>query len=379
MLNFVPVALNEIKQQLEQNFPMPSDFALKDESSAYEIIERVRAGASFLEIPASDFSLVFQLAGLCTDAEFEQLKRDFENRITSSLFDIGWVFCQYNPDNRRAVELFTSVCLWMKANRRKEFIKTLIGHTDLPWEDVFIHAVEIMRIKKLSIEEFCEKYDIIPGTPFHQRLNIVYLSRCDKDELILNEPLLAQLITTSSLEYLRPTIKNYTAQVHYDEMSQIIRDSLVYRLAQEGDDESIGISPNMLQRIRQQRFLTALEGCTTKKCAKHNIYNSIAGKIKNVELLTGGFFSIDFGIYIVLDNNDWEDYSYAYLPSTFNELLDGWRDLGYPEDYWPAVGEPFIASAREVVLGIKKPQAIRLEFADFDVLYTKDLLSFSRY
>ncbi|NLN82217.1 MAG: hypothetical protein GX136_06725, partial [Clostridiales bacterium] len=49
------------------------------------------------------------------------------------------------------------------------------------------------------------------------------------------------------------------------------------------------------------------------------------------------------------------------------------------EDYWPAVGEPFIASAREVVLGIKKPQAIRLEFADFDVLYTKDLLSFSRY
>ena len=379
MLDFVPVQLNEIKLQLEVDFPMPYDFALKKEDSAVEIIDRIRSGTDFLDLSTTDFNYVFQLTNLCTEEEFDQLKMNFPYRITSNLFDIGWIYCQYNPDNKRAVDLFTIVCAWMKENKRDDFNDTLIGHTDLPWEDIFIRSVEIMRIQNLSVDDFCRKFHVFPDTTFYQHLNIVYLSRCDKDELLKNEALLAQLISTSKLEYLRPTLKNYTAQVHYDEMSQLISDAISHRLSQERGDESIGLSPTMLQRIRQQRFHSVLEDCTISNQSKLNVYNAIAGRIKNVELLTGGYYAIDFGAYIVVDSVDWSSHAYAYVPLVYSELLGEWQNADYPDHYWPAISEEFISKARDVVLGIKKPDVIKLGFTDFDILYTNDLLAFSRY
>lgn len=380
MLSFEPKLLNEIKQQLIADFPLPQDYALKEESFALEIIGRIRnGGISFLELPASDFNYIFQLANLCTQAEYEQLSGILPYRITSNLYDIGWVFCQYNPNNKHATEIFSVICRWMKQNRREDYNKTLVGRTDLPWGDIYIRSVEIMRIKKLTIEQFCKKFDIIPDTVFYQQLNMVYLSRCEKEELLASEALLAQLISTSELEFLRPTIKNYTAQVHYDEMSQLINDAISYRLSRENSDESIGLSPNMLQRIRQQRFNSVLSECTGRSLSKQNVYNSIAGRIKNIELLTGGFYSIDFGLYIVVDNIDWKDEAFAYAPATYGQLLDEWKEAGYPDHFWPAMDGNLIATARDVIFGMKKAAVIKLGFADFDILYTKDLLSFSRY
>ena len=111
MLSFEPKLLNEIKQQLIADFPLPQDYALKEESFALEIIGRIRnGGISFLELPASDFNYIFQLANLCTQAEYEQLSGVLPYRITSNLYDIGWVFCQYNPNNKHATEIFSMIC-----------------------------------------------------------------------------------------------------------------------------------------------------------------------------------------------------------------------------------------------------------------------------
>jgi hypothetical protein len=379
LLNFQPIHLNEVMRNLQADFPLPKDFALKDEDSAFDIIERIRLGAiSFESLSVSDFNYVYQLANLCTEEEFERLKNVFPLRITSNLFEIGWIYCQHNPDNDRAVQLFSDVCRWMKANLPDYYNDTLIGRTDLPWDEIFIRSVEIMRINKMSIDQFCEKFQIIPNTKFYHQLNIVYLSRCDKNELLQNEALLAELISTSKLELLRPTIRNYTAQIPYEEMSHLIRDSIIFRLSKESDDESIGLSPTMLHRIRSERFNSVIADNIINP-AKQNVYNSISGRVKNVELLTKGFFMIDFGVYIVLDNTDWDNYAYAYTPSKYNELLDEWKEANYPEDFWPAEQEESIAPAREMVLGIKKNPVIKLGFTDFDILYTKDLLSFSRY
>lgn len=379
-MKFEPKAINAIKKQLENDFPLPSDFALREDGVAYDLIERLRDGKlSFFELSTSDLYYTYQLANLCTDQQFEQLEKVFASRIVSAFYDIGWVYCQYNPDNPRAVSLFVSVCRWMKKNKLEFFNKTLIGHTDLPWDEVYIRSVELMRVKKLSVKEFCDMFNIIENTTFHGQLNMVYLSRCGKEELLANEELLAQLISTSKLELLRPTIKNYTAQIRYEDMSQLINDAITYRLAKESNDESIGLSPNMLQRIRSKRFDSVIEQCTYNNVQKQKVYGSLAGRIKNIELLTGGFFAVDFGNYFVLDNSDWSDYAFAYIPSLYTQLSDEWKQGGYPDNYWPAADENLIRNARDVVLGLKKSDIIKLGFSDFDILYTKDLLSISRY
>ncbi len=379
MLNFEPKLLNEIKDQLIEDMPSPLVYAVEDSEEVSRIIEEIRSGSlSFVELPAAKMDYVYQLANLCTQEEYERLINIFPHRVTSKLYDIGWVYCQLNPNNTRAIELFTIVCRWMKKNRRTEFNNTLIGRTDLPWGEIYVRAVEIFRIKKISIERFCEKFDIIPDTQFYEQLNLINLSRCDKDELLENEEMLAGLIKKSELEFLRPALKNYTAHFDFEEMPQQIKDAISHRLAEETVDETIGLSPNMVQRICKQRLETMLSEFDSKNALKKDVYNSIILRIKNIKPLKKGFYSIDFGDYVVVDNADWED-SYAYIPSVFRQLYKEWKAADYPDDYWPAAEASTIAAARDVIFGLKKSNIIRLEFTEFDILYTKDLLSISRY
>ncbi|MDD2361446.1 MAG: hypothetical protein PHH84_00570 [Oscillospiraceae bacterium] len=379
MLNFEPKSLNEIKEQIFEDIPSPNVFAADEDGEANRIIEDIRSGRlSFVELTAAEMDYVYQLANLCTQEEYERLLNIFPHRVTSKLFEIGWVYCQYNPNNNRAIELFTIVCKWMKKNRRSGFNNTLIGRTDLPWREIYVRAVEILRIKRISVERFCEKFDIIPNTQFYEQLNLINLSRCDKDELLENEEMLAGLIEKSELEYLRPALKNYTAHFDFEVMPQQIKDAISNRLSEESVDESIGLSPNMLKRICKQSLQSMLDQYGDKNASKKDVFNTIALRIRNIKPLKMGFYSIDFGGYVVIDNADWED-AYAYTPSVFRKLYKEWKAADYPENYWPAAEKSTLAEAKDIVFGIKKADVIRLGFTQFDILYTKDLLAVSRY
>lgn len=380
MLSFEPKGLNEIKEQLLTQFPMPEDFALKDESYAFDLIAKLRSSeVYFSELSPTDLNYVYHLAKFCDEEEFKKLAAVFKKRATSALFNIGWTYCQINANEQKAIELFSVSCKWMREKKEEEYEKTLIGRTGLPWSEIYSRSVDIIKIDKLSIDEFCKKYNLMRNTLFYQQLYLIYLSKCEKEELYQNEANLAELITSSKIEFIRPALKNYTAKINYDEMSSLINDAISFRLSKESGDESLGLSPSMLIRIRQQRFNSILEGCCGGNTLKCGIYISVAGKIRNVELLTNGFFSINFGAWNVVDNVEWKDHAYAYLPQLYKRFVDDWTAEGFVADFWPGMDEKDIITAYDVFMGNKKGGVVKLKFNDFDLLYTKDLLSNARY
>lgn len=375
-----PQFLLQVKEDLKNRFPSPMDYAFADDERVFDIITAIRDGKlSFLTLTGTEFKMLYQMTKFCSEEEYGTLLSVLRQRMTSDLFDIGWLYCQNNPNNIRAISLFSEVCLWMKSNKPKQYDATLIGRLGLPWDDIYVRSVEVMRIGKYSIEEFCRRFDVLTGTLFVKQLQLSYLSLCEKDELVKNEAVIASLILESKIDFLRPAIKNYTAKIHYDEIPQTVSDAISYRLSAENPDETLGLSPNLLLRVRRLRFSSILEDNVNQNSPKPAVYHSIAGVIRNVELLTGSIFTVTFRNYIVVDSSEWKTHAYAYIPSLYHSLYEAWKEKNFPENYWPGIEEPEIPDARAIVLGLKKAGVIKLGFTDFDVLYTKDLLTVARY
>ncbi len=376
MFTFEPKHLKEINASLASHFPLAEDYALSDESVALMVVNDVREKykGSFDALSSSQLNYVYSLTKLCTDQEFKKLKLVFKSRIYSALFDIGWIYCQINPNNKRAVELFSLCCEWMSENKPKDYEKTLIGRTELPWDEIYVRSIEIIKIDKTTIDELCKKYNLMINSLFCQQFRMIYLSKCEKEELIQNEGILANLISTSKVEFLKPALMNYTAKINYDEMSSTVNDAILHRLSIEENNVDIGLSPAMLLRIRQQRFNSTLENFCNPNSQKTRIYSSVASKIRSVESLDKGFFILDFGTYIVVDSLEWQNSSFAYTPEFYKNLYSEWKKSDFKEDFWPNVDQSDMVSAKDVVLRVKKSDVVKLDFNEFNLLYSKDLL-----
>lgn len=380
MQDFKPQSLISIRDELKSRFPFPIDYALMDDSFATERLEELRKdGSPLSDLTLSDFNYIYQISTVCTKEEYASLKKIFPARVTANAFYIGWAYCQIHADNKRPIALFVSACEWMSQNKKKDYEKTLIGKFGLPWDDLFLRASDTIRKEKTTVDKFCNRYDLIPDTPFIQRLHLAYITRCDKEELKNYEEVFAGLITVSKAEFLKPAMKNYAAKVEFEEMSPLISEAISNRLSGESDDESFGLSQSMLQLIRQKRFTSMLEELTNKNTQKVQLYGAIAGKIKGLHPLNNGFFAINFGNYIVVDSPSWFNDAYAYDPKIYNQLLETWTLKGFPDEYWPAMDAEGIADAHDQILGIVKAGVIKLSFLTFDILYTKDLLTITRY
>ena len=380
MLTFEPKSLNNLMKELVNEFPLPMDLALKDDSEAQIILDNIRKNKNSLtKLTVNEFNLVYQIATLCTQDEFIILKNNFANRMTSLLFYIGWPYCQINANDKRAISLFSIACTWMKEIKPYEYNKTLIGKTGIPWDEIYQKAIKMMHAENLTIDEFCKNYNILNNSLFYGHLKLIYFATCGKDELRQNEAQLAHLITTASSEFLRPALINYSSKINYDEMSLLFKEAIIKRLSTEKSDNFIGLSPTLIAQIRQQRYGVMLGQCTNNNATKLNVYKSISSKINNIEFFPNGFFSLDFGSYVVVDNSEWQTSAYAYLPKIYTKMLEDWVSKQYADNFWPAMREPDLITARDLILGLNKGGVIKIEFNDFDILYTKDLLTNARY
>ncbi len=363
---FQPQFLKQINNDLRKKFLSPQDYAsAKDDIVLEIIINKRNENLSFFEISANDFNYAYAFTKFCTEEEYAELEKAFSERITPALFETGWIYCQFDPNNDMAISLFTIACQWMKTNQPEVFEKTAVGRIGLPWKDIYIRSVEIMRIGRFTVEEFCKKFNIMSDTVFHNQLQLSFLSWCEKRELAENVDMLVKLIPMTELEFLRPAIKNYTSKFRYDEMPQHLCEEISNRLIREKSGETLGLSPSLLLNIRRLRFNTVLQEKVNKNSGKLKVYNANIGTVKNVESVYGNYFIIDFGNYIVFDNSDWDDHAFAYIPQIYTPLFEAWKNEEYSENYWPAFNEADIATAREIILGIKKANVIRLGFSEF--------------
>ncbi len=371
----MPTHLDEMKIEVAKKFPTPLEYALTGDTAAYDVISRIRSGQStFNELSFAELNYSYHMAKLCDVDEFNELQAAFSRRVTAAIYYTGWDYCQINTDNDKAITLFVIAYEMVRKSRPDIVNKSLAGRAGMPWSEIFHRSAEIMHIEKLKPDQFCAKYEIIPNTVFYQRLMLTYLSKCEKDVLIENEMLLIKLITASGIEFLKIAIKNYTTRISYEEMSQDFIDALLVRLASEGSDNTLDISPNILQMMRLQRFNSVIEDLTGNNKKKIEIYSKASGKIRNIEPLSKGVFAIDFGSYMVVDCTDWKDIAFAYKPETYRKMRDRWVIEKYPEEFWPGVGKEDIAAVRDVLLRVTKSDVIKLGFSEFDMLYTKDFL-----
>lgn len=380
MFEFEPKTLNELNSDIKSEFLLPEDYAFKDASLALDILEKMRAqNQSFETISVTDINMIFHMSKFCTQEEFEHLYNMFKKRITSSLFYIGWAYCQINPNEERAVALFSLTCQWMDIARPDEFAQTLIGRVGLPWSSIYKRFIDIAKAEKLSIDEFCIKYKLFPNTLFCQQLHITYYSRCEKEELLENEIKLSQMITTVKVQLLKPVLQNLTAKIVFEEIPSSIFDAINSRLAKETSSNDIGLSPTFLQRLRHSKYSNVFEEYIPNNKVKQTVYSGLVQHTKSINLLNNGFFSIDFENYIVLDCIDWPDTAYAFSPNMYKTLLDIWVSKGYPADYWPGIEKSEVCTAHDIILNVKKGAVIKIGFSQFELLYTKELLSSNRY
>ena len=378
MSSFEPRHLNRVMESIYTRFKLPREAALSDNAAASQILSDVREGVmTFGELTFSDMDQAYHLASLCSDDEYVDFRRAFTERAASRHFRAGWIYCQINAGDRNATALFEAVYEKLKAKRPSPPVLegTLAARTGMPWNLIYERAVEIMRIDKLSLDALCDKYDILPNTPFYSNLMLVYLSKCGRDELKGNEGLLGELIAASELEFLRPAVRNYTSQVAYEEMSGDIINIILARLSAERGENPLGISPKTLQIMRQRRYKEVLDELTSGNREKADFYSKISGNIRKVEFLDKGFFAVDFGSYAVIDNPDWKDRAYAFKKEYFTEIFRKWEETGRPENFWPPAGEGGIQYARDAVLGLSDADIVRIGFTGFDSLYARDLLS----
>lgn len=375
MYSQIQTELDEVKLQVARRFPAPREYALADDTAAFDIMSRIRSGqSSFDELSFTELKYSYHMAKLCDNDEFRELQKVFAERATSAVYSIGWDYCQINADNDKAVALFAIIYEKIRKTRPEIVDKGLAGRAGMPWDEIFHRSAEIMHIEKLKPEQFCARYEIIPNTVFYYHLMLAYLSKCEKDVLKENEALLTQLMAVSKIEFLKPAIKNYTTRFGYEEMSQDFINALLARLSTEASDNALGISPNTLQMMRLQRFNGIIENLTGNNRQKTGMYSKVSGKIRNIEPLNKGVFAVDFGTYMVVDCTDWNDKAFAFKPDVYRQMLDKWVAEGYPEEFWPGTGPEKIVAARDVVLGVMKSDIVRLGFSHFDMLYTRDLL-----
>lgn len=372
--------LDKMKEELRSRFPMPREFAMTDKGIAQKILDRMKAETTaFSELSITDLSFAYQLAGACDKREYAALKTAFRARMTQMLFDIGWIFFQWNPDDEAARPLFSIACEWMEANKPDEFKESILGLAENDLHNIYEVSSEHMLKEELNINDFCQKYRLDLHSPFYENLRYAYVCICEKDELLENAELIVSLLASAEVDKLKPLLRNYVAKVQYEEMPLNINDAIFDRLVKEGGTETLGLSQSVLQQIRSLRFVAILKECVNGKTEKLDFYSSVAAHIRQVELLPQSYFSIDFGHYVVMDNTNWNDKAYAYTPQIFARLLDGWKAVDVPDNYWPAMNEDEITTARELVLNLKKANVVELGFESFDRLYSKDVLSISRY
>lgn len=379
MIEFKVSALEKIKDDLYALFPQPMDYAIANQEAVLKVLDDVREKGDFFQISLQNLNYSYAISAHCSEKEFLNLEKSFKSRLNTALYEIGWYYLQYNPKNNRAIDLFQTACNYMKKNNSEKYKQSLISRCGFPFSDIYFHSVEMINVLKYTIGDFCKEFNVIKDTPFYNNLMLSYLAQCSKEILIDNEYLLGNLIASSDLEFLNPAIKNYTAKVSYEVMNQIVFDAIALRLTQEDVNETLGLSPSMLQRVKSLKFKSILENSVNDNSEKLDFYLSYASLIRNVELHTNSFFSVDIGNYIILDNGEWENTAYAYLPQIFQPLLESWKAAEYRNDYWPAINENEIITPRDVILELRQGGVIKLEFSGFELLYTKDLLSSNRF
>lgn len=357
----------------------PEEFASQNFDIPKKIIEELRTSKHSLNyLEAYDLNYAYHIAMLCNGDELRQLNEVFLQRMTTRLFFIGWNYCQFNPDDKEAIALFIHACAWMRANNPVEYSRSLMGKIGGTWINIISNSFKLMKKEGLTLDQFIDSYRLLPNAEFTATLVLEYLSNCDKNELAELEPRLAEYIKSAKPAVLRGALANYTSKFSFDEFSQEIIDAIIYRQNISGTNVSIGISPEIVKNIRLQRFSHVLEDFFGENSIKKKMYLSMAEWITDIAPLGNGFFLVKFSNYSVVDKPDWPKEAYAFAPALFEQMLNDWEKSNFADDFWPAIDESRIITARESILGLGKSPVIRLCYDSFDKLYAKDLLTYSR-
>lgn len=373
MLEFEPRQLKALAEMMQLQIPLAQDYALRPQQEGQNALEALRGeNIPFSAMAQWQLQVCYQMADACTPEEFTALRQTVMERANAELFTIGWQYCQLH-ESPRAVVLFSAACAWMARHQSEEYSKTLVGITGLPWEDIFFRSAEMLQAQKISLEEFCQKYEIITGSPFYNNLALSYIARCDTAELQQCGLPLEQLIKNSSAPFVRSALANYLNRVNEEDIPDTMAEAILQRVS-EGDDS--GLSPRTLQRLREKRFSGLLSELTGNQ-SKQDLYTSLSGLARHAQRLENGVFSIDFGRFTVVDNPSWE-HAYAYSPAVYRELYTAWEQNDYNPAFWPGVPAEELTPARDYMLSARRGRAIMLEFSGFDALYARDLLTNGR-
>lgn len=332
MQPFHPVNLENINRSLAEKYPLAEDFANADLCKAEDILFMMREqNKSFFEISALDLRFAFQMACICADEEFEVLKTAVFYKADKTLFRIGFIYFQANAEDSRTIELFSAIISKFSKNQPEAYNRSLIGKTGLPLDEIYTRSVKIMRQENLSFEDFCRQYEIIKNSVFYGNLKLAYLSECEKEEFPENEAFLLESIFSAKASVLSPALRNFTEKLEFEEISEQIKNAILGRLSSENSDTAIGLSDAFLEEIRQQKYGKILKENISTDLKKLDVYLAVVNKIRNIELLENGYFSIVFEKYTVIDNIRWDNYAYAYSRQNLENLFESWLALGMPQ------------------------------------------------
>ena len=370
-----PTLINELCQQLSE-MGSKSIYSTDNKEKIENILLSLSKGEfTHFDMPHNYFLYVYQIALKCSEKEYKLLKKAFEYRVTPQMFEIGLEMFMRFPENDRIEELFGISCRLVCELRPRVFAKTIFSKCNFPIKNIFSKFYNIVSEENLSITDLLNKYKIEKESAFAQCLFLSYAAHCKDKEFIKVAEDLPPAIMNRGLDFVKPAIKNYIQSIEFEKMPPEIIQAVYERLMTEDSNETLGMDKKSLENIRSVKFRKIFYELFKVETPKYRAYCQLSGSVSRVNMLENGYFSIEFGRYIVLDCKEWHSKAYAFTADVFRKQMENWKQEQFSVEFWENILSDSIPSAHDVILKLKSNPIIELDFEGFDKLYSKDVLT----
>lgn len=303
--------------------------------------------------------------------ELELIKGVLERRLTNRLLELFFALYQYHYTNNVVRDCGYKV---LEVATSKGFNSVTCSNLTVLLSADGIELLSDSLTKHNSmIAKFLNDNKLIKDSPLTVSILERFFSKCSKEAYLLNEKYALKIIKNCNLMVFLSIVVRYldvlNEKEYLDSINDYIYKCLGWPYVSEGWE---GIDYRLKNKFMFWFFLRQLKNYFTINKKKLNVLIDFYKYFKNIYVGDNNqILVIDFGKFIVVDENQLSDYSYVIKNLSFRRLIEVIDNDGF--DYIKLQKE-FVPSARDYIVEEKEDSLMVLDYKNIGKLFIKDML-----
>lgn len=184
-----------------------------------------------------------------------------EKRAKKRLFELNWYMLQEDYTNAGLLASMNVLCTYMKRNHPDEFAATLFSRLGSPDENFLGNSLDLAMKEYDGIEEFLNRYNIMPLSTFGGRLCLEYYTKCGKQGFIADREMFYLFLDNYCDEEVYPAVANYLDSLDTVEYPDRINMLLLNRFSDPASSNCLwdNVSNVLKQKFTQWMRLKEIE------------------------------------------------------------------------------------------------------------------------